>query len=341
MTINHNNIVNAACDLAALEFPVMVLSTRAGSGMVSIGDAITDRLKERGPVYHYRIEDLLPPRIVEEDLARYRLICERFPFLLEIIYRVPFFYYRKYMRVRLSSECPSLALRDKLSELKIATLIAVSHRPAFWASAVKYKCGIKFYLCNILAEFGVNLGWKYLFWEAVDALCGPLRSAEIPLYIRKKVPVKYMDLPVKAEFTMIRETPGDPDKVLIAGGAWALGDIEGALQILVRDFPDLKINVACADNGRLYNNLRNRFGLDRVNVYAQMESLAPLMEECGSVIAKPGIATIMECVAAGRKLFLLKGLPVSEDNNAGYAIKHLGAEEFSRENFASWRKNFK
>jgi hypothetical protein len=54
------------------------------------------------------------------------------------------------------------------------------------------------------------------------------------------------------------------------------------------------------------------------------------------VITKPGISTLLEARATGRKLFLLPGMPVAEDNNAGYAVRHFGAEWFSKESFTRW-----
>ena len=47
------------------------------------------------------------------------------------------------------------------------------------------------------------------------------------------------------------------------------------------------------------------------------------------MVTKPGIATLLEAHAAGRKIFLVKGIPVSEDNNARYALRHFGAEWFN------------
>jgi len=73
-------------------------------------------------------------------------------------------------------------------------------------------------------------------------------------------------------------------------------------------------------------------------VYACLPSLAPLMARCGSCITKPGIASILETVAAGRQLFLLLGLPQSEAHNAAYAIARYRARRFSPEAFFAWQR---
>ena len=62
----------------------------------------------------------------------------------------------------------------------------------------------------------------------------------------------------------------------------------------------------------------------------------PSLRECASVITKPGISTLLESHAAGRKIFLLKGMPVAEDNNARFAVEHFGAQWFDVETFKRW-----
>jgi UDP-N-acetylglucosamine:LPS N-acetylglucosamine transferase len=66
-------------------------------------------------------------------------------------------------------------------------------------------------------------------------------------------------------------------------------------------------------------------------------SLAPLLREAGCVVTKPGISTLLEAHAAGRKIFLVRGIPVAEDNNARYAARHFGAEWFEPGAFRRWR----
>jgi hypothetical protein len=54
------------------------------------------------------------------------------------------------------------------------------------------------------------------------------------------------------------------------------------------------------------------------------------------VITKPGMGTLLEARAAQRKIFLIKGIPVAEANNARYALEHFDAEWFSVAAFARW-----
>lgn len=77
-------------------------------------------------------------------------------------------------------------------------------------------------------------------------------------------------------------------------------------------------------------------GATRIRAYGVTPSLAPLLRECASIVTKPGISTLLESHAARRKIFLLKGMPVAEDNNARFAIEHFGAEQFEVKAFARW-----
>ena len=51
--------------------PVLVISTKVGRGMFSLGEAIVEQLPSGIVVEHVDIESLLPARGVQEDLSRY------------------------------------------------------------------------------------------------------------------------------------------------------------------------------------------------------------------------------------------------------------------------------
>src|SRR5215207_9827355 len=81
--------------------PVLIVSTAVGRGMYTIGEAIQQRLSGKHPAHHVTIEDFAPPEVVNEDLERYKYISNNFPALLYLVYKVPLFYYRKYLREKL------------------------------------------------------------------------------------------------------------------------------------------------------------------------------------------------------------------------------------------------
>jgi UDP-N-acetylglucosamine:LPS N-acetylglucosamine transferase len=125
--------------------------------------------------------------------------------------------------------------------------------------------------------------------------------------------------------------------VLVVCGSWGQGRIERVVRELRGLDRGLHVHAVCGTNTRMRARLsRELDGAGGVSVHGHEPSLAPLFSACGSVITKPGIATLVEARAAGRKIFLLRGMPVAEDNNARWAVRHFAAEWFRPETFARW-----
>src|SRR5271163_2553932 len=112
--------------------PVLIVSTLVGRGMYTLGQAFQERCSVGDGIEHIAIEDCLPSSAVSEDLQRYRLISNRVPILLNLIYRVPFFYYRKYVRECRGHGSDLGTLKQRIDALNPGTVLCISHRPAFW-----------------------------------------------------------------------------------------------------------------------------------------------------------------------------------------------------------------
>ena len=83
--------------------------------------------------------------------------------------------------------------------------------------------------------------------------------------------------------------------------------------------------------------IRNEFKhAAAIDIYGLIDSIETILSQCGCVITKPGMATLLEAHASRRKIFLFKGMPIAESNNARYAIRHFDAEWFSVPSFANW-----
>ncbi len=333
-TIHKKNIDELADQF---EPPILVLSTIVGKGIVSVGDAVTERLRQRYTVHHAAIEDFLPPAALNEDMVRYKLISNYFPFLLTIVYRFPLMYYRKYVREDLSQKIKLIKLKEKIEELGIKTVICCSHRPAFWTSSLKKKTRMPFKIWGLLSEFGRNLGWKYIYWDQISGYLSPVPRETFDYRFPPDFRFFEINLPVKNEYLALKAVRGMRQKVLLVCGFWGQGPIVEMVSMFRKSIPALEIITVCGENERARKALQCKFSLDKkVRIFGTVPSLAPLLSECASLITKPGISTILEGWASGRKMFLLKGMPVAEDNNLRYAIKNFGAEWFSLETFRQW-----
>jgi hypothetical protein len=315
--------------------PVLIVSTSAGRGMYSVGEAIRERLPADYACEHVCIEDFLPPDRVAADLDRYRLICRYSPALLALVYSIPWFYKRKY-RAECRSPSNLSKLADRITSFRAETVICVSHRAAFWVSNWKRRQPTQVSLWGINAEYGPSLGWKYLFWEQIDGFFTPVRDSALPWRSTRTLDVREIDLPASTKYCELARIVGHRDRTLLAGGYWGLGPLAKVTRSLLRN-QNLKIHVVCGENMDLRKKMSRLFeSQSRVILHGQLPSLVDLMAECASVITKPGISSLLEARAARRKIFLLPGLPVAERHNADYAREHFGAVWFKPQIFEQW-----
>jgi len=317
--------------------PVLIVSTVVGRGMYSLGEAFRERFRASDEVEHIAVEDYLPTNAVQEDLRRYRFISSRMPVMLNLVYRVPLFYYRKYRRETSSRASDLRALQQKIAAMKPRTVLCISHRPAFWVSCVKRRAGMRFGLWGVLGEFGHTLGWRYVCWDQIDGFLSPVDRAQLPYSFAESLRFSRIELPARRAYYELAARPGPAKSVLVVCGYWGQGPIVWLVRTILEVEPALRVMVVCGDNAEASLAVRRAFG-DRANVriYDVVDGLEPLLAESECVITKPGISTILEAHAARRKMFLLKGMPVAEDNNARYALGHFDAEWFTAESFRRW-----
>jgi hypothetical protein len=319
-----------------LEAPVLIVSTAVGRGMYTLGEAVAERFPP-GSVTHVAIEDHQPASAVNEDRERYKWISNKFPWLLYLVYKFPLIYYRKYLRERLRGGSEQPELKRLVEAVKPKSVLCVSHRPAFWVSSLKRRERLNFRLWGLLGEYGYTLGWRYIFWEQMDGFLSPVSLSEVPYRYPEHLEFGRIELPARREYHRVAEQPGDPRTVLLVCGYWGQGPIVRILGTLLATDPDLRVLVVCGENQEAREEVGRVFGRNpNVEVHGVVPSLVPFFERCSCVITKPGISTLLEARATHRKLFLLPGMPVAEDNNARYAVRHFEAEWFSPESFTRW-----
>ena len=330
------NISKMKTLLKSLEKPVLIISTKVGRGMFYMGDALKESFDDQAGIHHRAIEEFLPRANVHEDVVRYKMISSHAPFLLNLVYRFPVIYYRKYLRERLLGRRLE-RLEETIQRFGIKTVVCVSHRAAFWVSNHKRLTRGRFELWDLLGEYGNNYGYKHLFWRQIDGFLSPIPARELRFRIPRRVRFEQVALPVRRAYLDLAGIDGDPNKVLLICGFWGQGPILKILKQLLRQTPSLHVLVVCGENAKAYEAVR-AYARGRANIspFEVVESLVPLLRQCAGVITKPGISTLLEAHGANRQIFLLKGMPVAEDNNARYAISHFGAKWYDPEVFSKW-----
>lgn len=322
--------------LQAAKPPVLILSSQAGLGNYAVGQALLEQSAFGENTFHYPVETFLEDALRRQDFSRYRWICHHAPWLLHMIYRFPASYW---LKCRLETLRPHALpkLKKFIQAQEISTLIATNHRAAFWAGSLKKQGLISCGLWAVLTDYHVNSGWEYIFWDATDRFLGPIPKDKIPAPMRRS----YAQIPFPLRKEILSETTpfpeGEKNHVLITGGAWGLGPIEKTVGTLHRAFPELQLHVACGDNEKLRQRLNRLYASDsRIRIHDGAESFVPLMKQCRTVITKPGAVTLTEAYQARRMIFLLPGLPETEQANARYARQNFSAKAFSLQSFGEW-----
>lgn len=331
------NWLNLRDFAAAVPRPVLIVSTVVGRGMYSLGEALREHFPDSDQIHHVAVEDFLPPCSVTEDLRRYKWISNRLPALLYLVYKVPVFYYRKYLRERWFTGADLSALHARIKTLAPRTVVCVSHRPAFWVSSLKWREGLDFRLWGLLGEYGYTLGWKYIFWDQMNGFLSPVPRDVLAYDFPASLNFREIDLPARQAFARLADHPGDRNCALLVCGYWGQGPILRVVCTLRQEAPAMQVLAVCGENTAACEEARRVFAGDpRVTVYGAVDSLVPILRQARCVVTKPGISTLVEAHAAGRRIFLLKGMPVAEDNNARYAVRHFGAEWFGGDSFRRW-----
>lgn len=326
--------------LETVEGPVLIVSTIVGKGIYTMGEALEERLAHAHEVHHVAIEELLPSNAVNEDLKRYNFISNRLPFLLYLIYTFPLIYKRKLVREKLLKTTNLDRIKATIEQYGIKTVICASHRPAFWVSLLKLRENMNFSVWGFLSEYGRNLGWKYIPWEVVDKYLSPVKRDTFDYPFHDSLEFVHIDLPAKREYYPLAQSSPDKNRVLFVAGNWGqVGKqkVTTLLSGLKEQHPKLHITIVCGKNKQLYSYLKDHYKESTSFVIeAELPTLRPLIEQCASIITKPGISTTVECHTAKRQLFYIKGMPVAEDNNVRYAIEHFGAQWFSHNSYKEW-----
>jgi hypothetical protein len=321
--------------LDTLPRPLLILSTAVGRGMHSIGEALAERGAGRGELVHRTVEEFLPAQGLREDVERYRAISSRLPLLLHLPYRFAPIYHRKLLRERHFATTDVSSLSSCLIECSFRSVLAVSHRPAFWAGIAKERASLTVPIIGLSGEYGSSLGWRFVPWSALEGFLSPVPRAALRFEIPEHVTFREVALPARRAYVELATKPGRRDAVLIVCGFWGQGRIDRIVRELLDARPELELHAVCGENERMRRQIAAVTG-GRVHAYGVVPSLAPLIERCASVISKPGIATILEAHAARRKLFLVRGMPVAEDNNLRFACEWLGAVRYSLRSFLAW-----
>ncbi|HEX9357967.1 MAG TPA: glycosyltransferase [Streptosporangiaceae bacterium] len=113
--------------------------------------------------------------------------------------------------------------------------------------------------------------------------------------------------------------------VLLMGGGWGLGPVEGAARALAA--AGVQVLAVAGRNGRLEARLRALAAISpRVHPCGFTPAIPELMSACDLVVTLPGALTCAEARAAGRGLVLIDAMPGHGRENVQHQLELGGAE---------------
>jgi processive 1,2-diacylglycerol beta-glucosyltransferase len=122
--------------------------------------------------------------------------------------------------------------------------------------------------------------------------------------------------------------PADARCVLLMGGGWGLGPVEGAAR--ARAAVGVHVLAVAGRNRRLAARLGSLAASSPgVHPYGFTPRIAELMSACDLVVTLPGVLTCGEARTAGRRLVLLDAMPGHGRENLQHELELGGAEACS------------
>jgi processive 1,2-diacylglycerol beta-glucosyltransferase len=109
----------------------------------------------------------------------------------------------------------------------------------------------------------------------------------------------YLQLRDRPEARRALGLPEDPRIVLVSGGGWGVGDLQGAIDIAL-ELPDVFVVALCGRNEELRSALRSRFGPDeRVRIEGFTTVMADYMAAADALVHSTAGLTVLEAIMRG------------------------------------------
>src|SRR5262249_1617902 len=143
------------------------------------------------------------------------------------------------------------SLAAEIHRVRPRTVICVSHRPAFWTSALKSRLKLEFELWGVLGELGDTLGWRYLFWSSIDRFLSPVPAGHLSCPIPDRTMFVPITLPARRAYEELRGVSPNPRRILLVCGYWGQGPIIGVARQLLDAVPEAQVDVVCGENAEI------------------------------------------------------------------------------------------
>jgi len=290
---------------------VLVLCADIGEGHVTVARSLVSQLEARDDVAEVALRadiEVLGPRLGAFLRSGFHTHLEQIGWTYDLAYRV--FVGMTLPRragqlalAALSSRALRRAVADSGADVVVAEypvissalgeLRALGRLNVPVCSSISDPAGLHYW-----AHPGIDL--HLLSWaesEAeVERIAGPGRAVAIkPLVDRR-----FFDAPPVKAARAALELPQDHRVVLVSGGGWGLGDLEGAARVTLAHGEEVYVVVLTGRNQRVLDALSSEFGGDpRVRVLGFTEQMPELLAAADALIHTTGGTTALEARITG------------------------------------------
>lgn len=225
-------------------------------------------------------------------------------------------------------------LTNSFNSYRLSKLFS-SFNPQAVVCTHAFPCGIfsalknsyEFPLIGVITDFDVHSYWIHdnvsCYVVATQYTAERLQKKGI-----EKERIKVLGIPVDPAFTKAHDIAAIKKKhnlkeeiptILIMGGGWGFGPIEGIIHCL-NELEDIDFQIiAVAGNNKKLESRLNKLSLPKLaKVFGFVDFMDELMQVSNLFIGKPGGMTTAESLACGLPMVIINPIPGQEERNAQY-----------------------
>lgn len=322
---------------------VLILHVRAGAGHERAARAVERALQQLDPNAEPIVRDALEdssPLFKALYATTYNRMVARAPKVWGFVYRrfqrAPIEGFRQEVRTRLTL-WNSRGCLDAVERLRPDAILCTQFLPAEVYAFLREQGRIRVPVSCVITDYSIHPIWVYRgidrYYVGADAVKEELADTGIVPADRIEVTGVPIDprfaIPIPAaEARRALGLDADPSRltILLVGGGFGWGPIEGILDVLL-DLPDrVQALVIAGRNERLRQKLieRSRGHEGRIKVHGFTDQMDLFMAASDVLVGKSGGLTSSEATARGLPMVVFRPIPGQEERNCDF-LQESGA----------------